>query len=75
VQGSIHFLANKFTELQDQVFEHDTVSKSLTTRQLRDKIYGKKPTDFFVFADEAVELYLKDGKLEPMIKIAPSSRS
>lgn len=57
------FLANKFTELQDQVFEHDTVSKSLTTRQLRDKIYGKKPTDFFVFADEAVELYLKDGKI------------
>src|SRR5450631_4069040 len=34
------FLSNKFTELQDQVFEHDTISKSLTSRQLRDKIYG-----------------------------------
>lgn len=57
------FIANKFTELQDQVFEHDTISKSLTSRQLRDKIYGKKPTDFFAFADVAVEKYLSDGKV------------
>lgn len=57
------FLSNKFTELQDQVFEHDTISKSLTTRQLRDKIYGKKPTDFFSFADEAIEKYLENGKI------------
>lgn len=57
------FLANKFAELQDQVFEHDTISKSLTSRQLRDKIYGKKPTDFFAFADEAVEQYLENGKI------------
>lgn len=57
------FISNKFTELQDQVFEHETISKSLTSRQLRDKIYGKKPTDFFAFADEAVEKYLSDGKV------------
>jgi integrase/recombinase XerD len=57
------FISNKFTELQDQVFEHDTISKSLTTRQLRDKIYGKKATDFFEFADEAVERYLQNGKI------------
>jgi integrase len=57
------FIANKFTELQDQVFEHDTISKSLTTRQLRDKIYGKKPTDFFTFAEEAAKRYLQNGKI------------
>lgn len=57
------FISNKFTELQDQVFEHDTISKSLTGRQLRDKIYGKKATDFFTFADEAVEKYLRSGKI------------
>lgn len=57
------FLANKFTELQDQVFEHETLQKSLTTRQLRDKIYGKKPTDFFAFAKEIIQGYLKDGKV------------
>lgn len=57
------FLTNKFAELQDQVFEHETISKSLTTRQLRDKIYGMKPTDFFSFADEACACYLSAGKV------------
>src|SRR5258706_75920 len=40
------FVSNKFAELQDQVFEHETISKSLTTRGLKEKIYGKKPTEF-----------------------------
>ena len=57
------FLANKFTELQDQVFEHETLTKSSTTKQLKEKIYGKKPTDFFVFADEACENYLQENKI------------
>lgn len=57
------FISNKFTELQDEVFEHDTINKSLTSRQLRDKIYGKKPSDFFPFAEAANELYLQDGKI------------
>ena len=56
------FLSNKFTELQDQVFEHETILKSLTGRQLRDKIYGKKPTDFIIFADKIVEGYNTDDK-------------
>lgn len=57
------FLSNKFTELQDQVFEHETIKKSLTSRQLRDKIYGKKPTDFFSFADESMEAFIREGKI------------
>ena len=51
------FLANKFSELQDEVFEHETINKSLTSRGLRDKIYGKKPFDFLPFADEICEEY------------------
>ena len=57
------FLANKFSELQDEVFEHETINKSLTSRGLRDKIYGKKPSDFLSFADEVCEEYLADGKI------------
>ncbi len=57
------FLSNKFSELQDQVYEHETINKSLTSRGLRDKIYGRKPSDFFPFADEVCEIYLKDGKI------------
>ncbi|MFZ4455511.1 MAG: tyrosine-type recombinase/integrase [Bacteroidales bacterium] len=57
------FLTNKFNETQEQVFEHETIQKSLTTRQLRDKVYGKKPTDFFTFADQVIADYLKDGRI------------
>ncbi len=61
------FIANKFAELQDEVFEHETISKSLTTRQLKEKIYGKKPSDFFSFADEVVNNYRAEGKISTHI--------
>ncbi|MFI5135325.1 MAG: tyrosine-type recombinase/integrase [Chitinophagales bacterium] len=57
------FIANKFAELQDQVFEHETISKSLTTRALKEKIYGKKPTNFFSFANAVVENYLRTNRI------------
>lgn len=61
------FLTNKFAELQDQVFEHETIAKSTTTRQLKEKIYGKKPEDFFAFADEVVETYKEQGRISTHI--------
>lgn len=57
------FLQNKLSELQDQVFEHETITKSLTNKQLKEKIYGKKPIDFFAFANEVCEEYLKANKI------------
>jgi len=60
-------ISNKFTELQDEFFKHETVSKSSTTRQLKDKIYGKKAEDFFSFADEVVNSYKDDGKISTYI--------
>lgn len=54
---------NKFLELQDEVLMHETETKSLTTRQLKDKIIGKKPVDFLEFAKEANKVYLADGKI------------
>lgn len=53
------FIANKFTELQDQVFEHETVLKSLTARQLKNKVFGHKPSNFFEIAKQVLELYEK----------------
>lgn len=61
------FLTNKFAELQDQVFEHETIAKSTTTRQLKEKIFGKKPEDFFSFAEKAVEDYKEQGKISTYI--------
>jgi integrase/recombinase XerD len=57
------YLANKFTELQDQVFEHETFSKSTTTKQLKSKIFGKKPLLFFPFAESVFERYKRQGQV------------
>jgi len=57
------YLSNKFTELQDEIFEHETVSKSLTTRHLKERVFGRKPTEFFVFAQEIIERYLVENRI------------
>lgn len=62
------YLANKFTEIQDIVFEHETISKSLTSRNLKEKVFGKKPSDFFAFADEVVKNYKTQQKIRSYYK-------
>lgn len=53
------FLANKFTELQDNVFEHQTFGRSVPAKKLKEEIYGKTPTNIFTFADEILAGYEK----------------
>ena len=57
------FIANKYTELQDHVFEHETITKSLSSRNLKEKIYGKAAADFFSLADDVCERYLREEKI------------
>lgn len=57
------YLSNKFTEIQDTVLQHETTSKSLTSKNLKEKVFGKRPSDFFAFADEIVEQYGKAGRV------------
>jgi len=57
------FLTNKFAEIQDQVFEHETVSKSVTSRGLRNEVFGKKPINFFEFAEKANNSFLIKNKI------------
>lgn len=57
------FLAHKYTELQDQVFEHETLTKSNTSKQLKDKVFGKKPIDFFPFAQQQIAIYEAEGRV------------
>jgi integrase/recombinase XerD len=57
------YLSNKFTEIQDKVFEHETVSQSLSSRNLRDRVFGKKPTSFFAFAENIVAQYKNEGRI------------
>ena len=56
-------LANKFAEMQDKALEFQTVTKSVTSRMLKEAVYGKKPTDFFTLANEIVEAYESENKI------------
>jgi site-specific recombinase XerD len=56
-------LSNKYTDLQDQVLEFETIHKGLTSRSFRVNVYGKKPFDVFPFADEVVAEYLAQDKI------------
>lgn len=57
------YLSNKFTEIQDTVLHHETQSKSLTSKSLKEKVFGKRPSDFFAFSDSIVEQYRKEGRI------------
>src|SRR5690606_34208257 len=56
-------ISNKFAELQDQVLENETIAKSLTSRQLKENLFGQKPLDFFDFADQVLFDYKKKGAI------------
>lgn len=57
------YLSNKFAEIQDTVLHHEMQSQSLTSKSLREKVFGKRPSDFFGFADAIVEQYRKEGRI------------
>jgi site-specific recombinase XerD len=54
-------ITNKFSEIQDQVLEYDNNNKTVTSRNIRNEVYGKKPTGFFEFAESLTEELLKNG--------------
>lgn len=57
------YLTHKSAELQDKVLEVETMNKGLTTRQLKQHIYGMEPLDFYSFAKQACEEYLRAGQI------------
>jgi len=57
------YLSNKFTEIQDTVLQHETLSRALTSKHLKEKVFGKRPSDFFAFADDIVKQYWKEGRI------------
>ena len=56
-------LTTRFAELQGEVIETETFSKSVTSRQLRNKVYGNKPTNFFTIAADVLDTYESEGKV------------
>jgi integrase len=58
-----NLLRVKQTELEDGVIDGVTKHKSLTVRELKDMIYGPEQTDFFKFAEEACQAYMRAGQI------------
>jgi integrase/recombinase XerD len=57
------YITSKFAEIQDTVLQHETASKSLTSKSLKERIFGKKSSDFFAFADMVLQQYMKEGRI------------
>ena len=56
-------ISTKYTELQDQVLEFETINKGLSTKELKEKVYGKEPANFYDVAEDLLENYLADKKI------------
>jgi integrase/recombinase XerD len=56
-------LTTKFAVLQSEIIEKETFTKSLTSKQLRNKVYGNKPTNFFQIAKDVLDTYESEGKV------------
>ncbi len=57
------YLSNKFTEIQDTILLHETLSKGNTSRSLKEKVFGKRPHDFYSVADETLAKYRIEGRI------------
>ena len=57
------FLSTKFSAIQDSVFESEANSKSLSTADLKDHVFGKTSPDFLAYAFEYIKrAYRSKGK-------------
>ncbi len=57
------FLTKKMSELQESMLETESSVKSATTKQLKERIMGKKPTNFFNFAESELNKFYANGQI------------
>lgn len=57
------YLTTKFGDLQNKVLDVETTQLSVTQKELKEKIYGKKPVNFFSFTKQLSKEYESDNKL------------
>jgi integrase/recombinase XerD len=50
-------LATKYAEVQNSVIDLEQTNKSITTKQLKEKVYGKKAVSYFEVAEQLLETY------------------
>ena len=57
------YLSQKFSEIQNSLVETEMNSNSLSAKTLKEKIMGKSPKDFFVFAQDEVNKFYSNGQI------------
>jgi integrase/recombinase XerD len=55
-------LATKYAEVQNQVIDLEQTNKSITTKHIKDKIYGKTAVSYFEVAEDLLETYREKNK-------------
>lgn len=58
-----NYFLQKRAEVNSEVIDLNTYSKSVSIRNVKEKIYGKIPVGFFEFAEEICEKYLREDKI------------
>lgn len=58
-----NFIDTRRLELEASIIDGEITTKSLTVKDLKKLIDGPVRTDFFKFADEACEVYLRGGQI------------
>jgi integrase len=75
-------ISKRFSEIQQEVIELETLNRNVSIKTIKEKVIGKKSMDFFEFANSVIESYLHDSKIgtysktkgiiEKLKKYAPS---
>ena len=55
-------ISKRYSDIQKEVIELESTKRQVTTKQVKDILFGKKPQDFFPFAKSIVETYRTDNK-------------
>jgi site-specific recombinase XerD len=55
-------ISKRYSEIQKEVIELDSTKRQVTSKQVKDIVFGKKPQDFFPFAKSIVDTYKTDNK-------------
>ena len=66
VKGSVRInaeLNTKLGDVQSEIADLETKGRSITSKQIKEKVYGKEPENFFNYAFEVIQEPLKEGKI------------
>ena len=55
-------ISKRYSDIQKEVIELESTKRQVTSKQVKDIVFGKKPQDFYPFAKSIVESYKTDNK-------------